>query len=100
MHDELRLLVDSVGMTPMEALESATRKPAEWLDLADSVGTIAPQKVADLVLLDANPLEQIGNSRRIAAVMLRGRLFQRRELDGLLAAVRAMPDRKANDWLR
>ena len=100
LHDELRLLVDSVGMTPMEALESATRKPAEWLDLADSVGTIAPRKVADLVLLDANPLEQIGNTRRIAAVMLRGRLFQRRELDGLLAAVRAMPDRKANDWLR
>jgi len=64
------------------------------------VGTIAPRKVADLVLLDANPLEQIGNTRRITAVVLRGRLYQRQELDGILAAVRAMPDLKANDWLR
>jgi imidazolonepropionase-like amidohydrolase len=100
LHEELQLLVDSVGMTPMEALESATRKPAEWLGLNHEVGTIAPRKVADLVLLDANPLEQIGNTRRIAAVMLQGRLFQRRELDALLAAVKAMPDLKANDWLR
>ena len=100
LHEELQLLVDSVGMTPMEALESATRKPAEWLGLNHEVGTIAPRKVADLVLLDANPLEQIGNTRRIAAVMLQGRLFQRRELDALLAAVKGMPDLKANDWLR
>lgn len=100
LHEELQLLVDSVGMTPMEALESATRKPAEWLGLANQVGTIAPRKVADLVLLDANPLEQIGNTRRIAAVMLQGRLFQRRELDALLAAVKAMPDLRGNDWLR
>lgn len=100
LHEELQLLVDSVGMTPMEALESATRKPAEWLGLNHEVGSIAPRKVADLVLLDANPLEQIGNTRRIAAVMLQGRLFQRRELDALLAAVKAMPDLKANDWLR
>ena len=100
LHDELQLLVDSVGMTPMEALESATRKPAEWLGLADSVGTIAPGKVADLVLLEANPLDRIGNTRRIGAVMLRGRLYQRRELDGLLAAIKAMPDLKANDWRR
>ena len=42
LHDELRLMVDSVGMSPLEALASATRKPAEWLGLADSVGTIAP----------------------------------------------------------
>jgi imidazolonepropionase-like amidohydrolase len=100
LHEELQLLVDSAGMTPMEALESATRKPAEWLGLNHEVGTIAPRKVADLVLLDANPLEQIGNTRRIAAVMLQGRLLQRRELDALLAAVKAMPDVRANDWLR
>ena len=49
LHEELRLFVDSVGMSPMEALASATRKPAEWLGVADSVGTIAPGKVADLV---------------------------------------------------
>ena len=100
LHEELRLLVDSVGMSPMEALASATRKPAEWLRLADSVGTIERGKVADLVLLDANPLDDITNTRRIAAVVLRGRLFQRGDLDGVLAAVRAAPDRRVNDWVR
>jgi imidazolonepropionase-like amidohydrolase len=84
----------------MEALASATRKPAEWLGLADSAGTIAPAKVADLVLLDANPLADIKNTRRISAVVLRGRLFRREDLDALRAAVRAMPDIGANDWRR
>ncbi|HET9274674.1 MAG TPA: amidohydrolase family protein [Gemmatimonadales bacterium] len=100
LHEELRLFVDSVGMSPLEALASATRKPAEWLGLADSVGTIEPGKVADLVLLDADPLQKIDNVRRIAAILLRGRLFQRRELDALLAAVASAPDRRANDWVR
>jgi imidazolonepropionase-like amidohydrolase len=100
LHDELRLFVDSVGMSPMEALESATREPTEWLGLADSVGTIAPGKAADLVLLDANPLDDITNTRRICAVVLRGRLFRRNDLDALLAAVAAMPDQRVNDWVR
>lgn len=100
LHEELRLFVDSVGMSPMEALASATRKPAEWLGLADSVGTIASGKVADLVLLDANPLDDISNTRRIAAVVLRGRLFQREDLDALLADVAKMPDQRVNDWVR
>jgi imidazolonepropionase-like amidohydrolase len=84
----------------MDALASATRKPAEWLGLADSVGTIASGKVADLVLLDANPLDDISNTRRIAAVVLRGRLFQREDLDALLADVAKMPDQRVNDWVR
>jgi hypothetical protein len=100
LHEELRLLVDSVGMSPMEALMSATRKPAEWLGLADSVGTIARGKVADLVLLDADPRTDITNTRRIAAVVLRGRLLQRAELDVLRAEVRGMPDQRVNDWVR
>jgi imidazolonepropionase-like amidohydrolase len=100
LHQELRLFVDSVGMSPLEALQSATRKPAEWLGLADSVGTIESGKIADLVLLDANPLDDITNTRRIAAVVLRGQLFQRKDLDALLAAVAAMPDLRVNDWVR
>jgi imidazolonepropionase-like amidohydrolase len=100
LHEELRLFVDSVGMSPMEALASATRRPAEWLGLADSVGTIARGKVADLVLLDADPLADIKNTRRISAVVLRGKLFRQGDLDALRAAVRAMRDIRANDWLR
>jgi imidazolonepropionase-like amidohydrolase len=100
VHEELRLFVDSVGMSPMEALASATRKPAEWLGLADSVGTIARGKVADLVLLDADPLADIKNTQRISAVVLRGKLFRQGDLEALRAAVRAMPDIRENDWLR
>jgi imidazolonepropionase-like amidohydrolase len=100
LHEELRLFVDSIGMSPTEALESATRKPAEWLGMADSVGTIATGKVADLVLLDADPLADIKNTQRISAVVLRGKLFRHDDLDALRAAVRAMPDIRANDWLR
>jgi hypothetical protein len=100
LHDELRLFVDSLKMSPMEALESATRKPAEWLRIADSVGTIERGKVADLILLDADPLSDIANTRRIAAVVLRGKLFRRQDLDALLAEVRRMPDIRANDWVR
>ena len=52
------------------------------------------------MLLDADPLVDIKNTRRISAVVLRGRLFGRDDLDALRAAVRAMPDIRANDWLR
>ena len=100
LHEELRLFVDSVGMNPMEALASATWKPAEWLGLADSVGTIETEKAADLVLLDGNPLDDITNTRRIAAVVLRGRLYRRRDLEALLAAMAKMPDQRVNDWVR
>ena len=100
LHEELRLLVDSVGMSPMEALASATRKPAEWLGLSDSVGTIEVGKQADLVLLDADPLRNISNTRGIAAVVLRGTLLQRQDLAALLASVAAMPDIRTIDWVR
>ncbi|MGE0554567.1 MAG: amidohydrolase family protein [Gemmatimonadales bacterium] len=100
LHRELELLVDWLGMSPIEALRSATSSPAEWLGLADSVGTIEIGKVADLVLLDANPLVAVANTRRISAVALRGRLFQRGDIDALLDSVRAMPDIRANDWRR
>jgi imidazolonepropionase-like amidohydrolase len=65
LHEELRLFVDLLGMTPLDALERATRKPAEWLGLADSVGTITAGKTADLVLLNADPVADISNTKRI-----------------------------------
>jgi imidazolonepropionase-like amidohydrolase len=100
LHDEIRLFVDSLAMSNADALASATRRSAEWLGIADSVGTIAVGKVADLVLLDGDPLLDIGNTRRIHAVVLRGRAYDRNALDALLGRVRSMPDIRANDWLR
>ena len=73
--------VDELGMTPMEALESATRKPAEFLGRADSVGSIKPGMVADLVLLDANQLQDIRNTTSIAGVVVRGTFYDRHDLD-------------------
>ncbi len=73
LHDELALLV-SVGFTPAEALRAATTDPARFLG-ADSLGTIAIGKVADLVLLDGNPLAEIANVRRVSAVIADGRVY-------------------------
>ena len=61
----------------MEALQAATRNPAEFLGHLDSQGTIAVGKNADLLLLDANPLENIRNTRQIASVYLRGIMLDR-----------------------
>ena len=73
------------GLTPAEALRAATISPARYFGLTDSLGTVAVGKVADLVLLDANPLADIANTKRIHAVILGGRLLDRVALDGLLA---------------
>ena len=74
LHDELELLVKA-GLTPLEALRSATYNPAEFLGALDSLGTITQGKVADLVLLDADPLTDIRNTRRISLVIANGRMF-------------------------
>ncbi len=100
LHQELELFTDSIGMSPAEALASATIRPAEWLGVSDSVGTIEPGKVADLVLLDADPLADVSNLGRIAAVVVGGRVFDRPALAGLLQTIRQMPDLRANDWMR
>ncbi len=73
LHDELELLVES-GFTPMEALQTATRNPARYFGTLKDMGTIEPGKLADLVLLYANPLDDIRNTRKISTVVLRGRL--------------------------
>jgi len=86
LHDELALLVQA-GLTPMEALQSATRNPAKYLGLLQTQGTVERGKIADLVLLDEDPLWKISNSRKIAAVMLRGRLLPKAELQRMLSNV-------------
>ena len=70
-HIELELLVRRVGLTPMQAITIGTRNAAAILGL-DRLGTVAPGKSADFIVLDANPLDDIVNTRRIAAVYLRG----------------------------
>lgn len=88
LHGELELLVGS-GLTPAEALRSATAGPADFLAASDSLGMIEVGKVADLVLLSANPLEDIRNTRSIDAVIIRGRVFDREALDELLEGAEA-----------
>ena len=86
LHDDLAFLVQA-GLTPMEALQTATRNPAEFLGRLDPQGTIAVGKNADVLLLDANPLDDIRNTQKIRAVILRGKLLDRAALDQLLANV-------------
>jgi imidazolonepropionase-like amidohydrolase len=75
LHRELELLVRA-GLSPAEAIMAATRRPAERLDRAEEFGTIAPGRAADLVLLAADPLEDIRNTRRIERVVARGRVWE------------------------
>ena len=74
MHEELRLLVDGCGFTPTEAIVAATSRAAELLGQGDELGSVEKRKLADLVVLEADPLEDIRNTRRIAAVYKGGRL--------------------------
>jgi hypothetical protein len=83
LHDELELLVEA-GLNRMEALQAATRNPAEFLGRQRDLGTVERGKLADLVLLDASPLEDIRNTRRIRAVVLGGRVLDREALDAML----------------
>lgn len=84
LHEELTLLVQA-GLTPMQALQSATKLPAEFLGKQQTQGTIEQEKVADLLLLDADPLADVHNTQKIHAVILRGKLLDRSFLDELLA---------------
>jgi imidazolonepropionase-like amidohydrolase len=86
LHRELERLVEA-GLTPLEALQAATLNPARVLGLADSLGTVEVGKLADFVLLDANPLDEISNTRRIRAVVADGRLYRRADLDRLVTEV-------------
>jgi len=83
LHDELALLVES-GLTPLESLQSGTIVPARTMNRDKDLGTIETGKLADLVLLDADPLADIGNTRKINAVIANGKLFRRGDVDHLL----------------
>ena len=88
LHAELETLVRDAGFTPAEALRAATLDAARFLGASDSLGTVASRRVADLVLLDANPLTDIRNAGRIAAVVANGRYLDHSELERLLGAAR------------
>jgi imidazolonepropionase-like amidohydrolase len=85
LHAERRRMPEA-GFSPLEALRAATLNPAKFLGKWKAFGTIAPGKTADLVLLDHNPLDDIGNTEKIAAVVTAGRYLDRSALDRLLAS--------------
>jgi imidazolonepropionase-like amidohydrolase len=88
LHQELEYFVQA-GLSPMEALQTATRNPAVYFGWQKESGTVEKNKIANLVLLDANPLEDIRNTRRIQAVILNGRLLPRAQLNRMLDQVSA-----------
>jgi len=86
LHEELEWLVKG-GFTPAQALQSATLKPAQFLGKTDKYGVVEPGRVADLVLLDENPLEDIRNTRKIFGVVANGKYYSRQDLDTMLQQV-------------
>jgi imidazolonepropionase-like amidohydrolase len=85
LHHELEILVAS-GLTPFEALQTGTTNVADFLGL--NTGVIEPGRDADLVLLDASPLEDITNTRRVHGVMLRGDWISESDIESMLATIR------------
>ena len=86
LHEELVFFVKA-GFTPLEALQTATLNPAKFFGRQADFGTVEKGKIADLVLLDANPLDDIHNTQKIKAVVLAGRYFSRDDLNEMLRAV-------------
>lgn len=99
LHDELELLVEA-GLSTQQALNSATRLPATWLEIDDRVGTVEVGKNADLILLDANPLEDISNIRKISGVFADGKWVSNEDIDKMLSELAAKNEQnKTNfDW--
>lgn len=87
VHDELAFLVKA-GLTPAQALRAGTWEPARYFAATDSLGTVAAGKVADLVLLEGNPLANIANTRRIVGVIAGGKYWDRPQLNGMVSGAR------------
>lgn len=94
LHDEMRLLVET-GLSPLYVLQGATVNPARFFGMTDSLGTVEAGKLADLVLLEGNPLEDITNTQRIRAVVANGRLYRRDSLDAMLEDVASESARRS-----
>lgn len=94
LHDELVAMVEA-GLAPHEALQTATWNPARFAGRTEELGTVEEGKLADLVLLEGNPLEDIRNTQRIKAVVVNGRLLDRDLLDEMLAQVETEVQRSA-----
>jgi len=90
LHDELGLLVQA-GLSPAAALRTATLNPAQYLGQTSTMGTLEVGRVADVVLLDRNPLANIDATQKIRVVVQRGRLFDRKALDRILAQTEVKP---------
>src|SRR5713226_5040088 len=93
LHEELQRFV-AAGFTPLEALQTATINPARFFGIEDQAGTIEKGKFADLVLLSANPVEDVANTQKIAAVIANGRYYRRAELDRMLGSVETAAHRQ------
>ncbi|MDX2048256.1 MAG: amidohydrolase family protein [Chitinophagaceae bacterium] len=89
IHDELALLVEA-GLTPAEALRTATYNAALFFGINNRYGTVAKNKMADLLILDANPLEDISSTKKINSVIFQGKLINKDELKGLLDKAKKM----------
>ena len=93
LHEELQRFV-AAGFTPLEALQTTTINPARFFGMEDQLGAVEKGKLADLVLLSANPLEDIANTQKIAGVIVNGRYFYRAELDKMLGRVETAAHRQ------
>jgi len=93
LHQELQLFVRE-GLTAPQALAAATRAGPAWFGTLDRYGAVAAGKAADLVLLDANPLQDIQATERVNTVIVRGAVHDRAALDALLQQVRG----KVSQW--
>jgi imidazolonepropionase-like amidohydrolase len=92
IEDELKYLVDIYGLSKFEALKAGTVNGAKHLDLENQKGRLLPGFDADLLVLNGNPLEDVGNAAKIEAVVQGGRIHTRRDLDALLEKARSIKD--------
>ncbi|WP_459211505.1 amidohydrolase family protein [Aquimarina rhabdastrellae] len=98
LHDEIKLLVDA-GLSNEEALASATRLASEWLKIDDKIGTVEVDKLADLVLLDENPLEDIRNTSKISGVFVNGKWLEKATIEKMLTDLTQWNDTNKEKFL-